>query len=105
MDDIQEELAEELMIMQSLIEENPCKMKHSLLTALKDVVHSFIGKNCIEGASREQVARYFGRDVRTLTRWKNTYADFPVARHNGHKEVSYDWIDIVRWKLSHKELW
>lgn len=100
----QEELVEELLVLNTIVQENPCGMNLGLMSALKEVVKSFIGKACIEGASREQVARYLGRDVRTITRWKDQYEDFPKSKHQGHKEISYDWIDVVRWKRKHVEL-
>lgn len=100
-----EELLKELVIVETMIKENPCRMNHTVMSALREVVHTFIGKNCVEGASRDQVARYLERDVRTITRWQQAYEDFPKPRHDGHKEVSYTWTDVVAWKLAHKDIY
>lgn len=80
--DERQRLLEEWMVMGTIVDENPCGMKNGLFAALREVVHSFIGKACIEGASREQVARYLQHDVRTITRWKEQYPDFPKAERS-----------------------
>lgn len=98
------ELLHDLSALSILIEENPCGMKNGLIKSLADVVRGIIIQRCTEGASREQVARYLKRDVRTIARWQNMYDDFPERKHCGHKEVSYNWLDVVKWKKNHSEL-
>lgn len=106
MESVQKELIEELLVIETMLKENPCGMEKGLIKALKEVAHSFIGKQCLEGASREQVAKYLQRDVRTLSRWKQEYDDFPTPILSpGKKEVTYNWMDIVHWKLAHKEIY
>lgn len=101
----QEELLKELIIVETMVKENPCRMKQGLLSSLTEVVRSFIGKHCIEGATREQVAKYFQRDVRTISHWKDRYDDFPKVKKDFSQNKTYNWIDIVEWKLKHKELY
>ena len=79
-------------------------MHDGLIGAIKEVFHGFVGKYCIESASKDQVATYLHRDVRTITRWSHEYSDFPHPRHEGHHEVSYNWMEVIRWKLNHQEL-
>ena len=101
----QQELLTELMVVENMIRENPCRMNMGLIGALKEVMRSFVGKYCIESASKDQVASYLQRDVRTITRWQKDYHDFPQPRHEGHREVSYNWHDVVLWKMKHKEIY
>ena len=98
-----EELLEEVIILEMMIRENPCRMKGSLLSSLADSVRGLFNRYIVNDASREDVARYFGVDVRTITRWRNEYDDFPIPRHNGHREISYCWKDVIGWKMKHKE--
>lgn len=63
----QEDLLMELMAIEVMVKENPCKVKCGVLASLKDVIHSFIGQHCMAGATREQVAKYLERDVRTIS--------------------------------------
>lgn len=104
MESNQQELLVEVMTIETLVKENPCHMKDGLIGALKEVMHSFIGKYCIEHASKEQVALYLGKDIRTISNWQRKYPDFPIGKKTGYIEKSYNWMDIVRWKLKHKEL-
>lgn len=87
-----------------MVRENPCGMKSIVLKSITEVLHSFVGRYCIESASKDQVAKYFNRDVRTITRWQQQYPDFPKPRHEGHHEVSYNWEEVVMWKIKHKEM-
>lgn len=105
MENESEELLRELLVVEHIVRENPCKMNTGVIKSLTNVIHNFIGEQCMENASRTDVARYYGRDVRTITRWKEQYPDFPVAHHHGHREISYNWFDVVKWKIKHKELW
>ena len=105
MEDNRQQLLEELLTAEVLIRENPCRLNNNVLGALKDVMRSFIGKYCIESASKDQVAIYLQRDVRTISRWMKDYSDFPKPRHEGHHEVSFNWMEVVHWKLKHKELY
>lgn len=104
MENNKQELLEELLTIETLVRENPCRMRDGLIGAIKEVFHSFVGKYCIESASKDQVAIYFNRNVRTITRWMQTYPDFPKPRHEGHHEVSYNWVEVVQWKLKHHDL-
>ena len=89
------ELINDLADLQTLVRENPCKLSHTLLAALHEVLCNFIGRHCIGTASKDQVAIFFNRDVRTISRWQERYPDFPQPRHNGHREVGYDWMEIL----------
>lgn len=99
-----QELLEEIMSVEALIKENPCGMSDGLIGALKEVLHSFIGNHCIEGASKEQVALYFNKDIRTITNWQKRFDDFPKGKKIGYMEKSFNWMDIIHWKLRHREL-
>lgn len=105
MEKAKKSLTEELAVVSMLVNENPCGMPKHVLQALRIGVKTLLGSHIGSGASREQVARYFHKDVRTISRWKTEYDDFPESRHDGHKEIEYDWIEIVRWKMKHSELW
>ena len=99
-----EELLMELAVIETMIKENPCGLKDGLLRSLKEVFRTFIGNHCVEGATREQVAKYFGRDVRTISHWKEKYPDFPEPKKNFANNKTYNWMDIIDFKLRHKEL-
>ena len=100
-----EDLLRELAVINTMITENPCGLKDSLFSSLKDVIKSIIGTHCIKGATREQVAKYFGRDVRTLSHWKEKFPDFPSPKKDFSANKTYNWMDIIEWKLKHKEIW
>lgn len=100
-----EELLMELAVVNTMITENPCGLKESLFNSLKDVIKSIICAHCIKGATREQVAKYFQRDVRTLSHWKDKYDDFPECKKDFAHNKTYNWMDIIEWKLKHKEIW
>lgn len=100
----QQDLLAELMAIEVMVKENPCKVKCGVLASLKEVIQSFIGNHCMAGATREQVAKYFERDVRTLSYWREKYDDFPQPKKDFAQNKTYNWIDIVKWKLNHKEL-
>lgn len=100
----QEDLLAELIAIEVMVKENPCRVKCGVLSSLREVIHSFIGTHCMAGATREQVAKYFGRDVRTLSHWKEKYDDFPEPKKDFAMNKTYNWLDIVKWKLKHKEL-
>ena len=99
-----EELLVELAVVETMIKENPCGLRGSIFEALKDVVKTFIGTHCVQGATREQVAKYFGRDVRTISHWKEKYDDFPKPKKDFAQNKTYNWLDVVKWKINHKEL-
>lgn len=101
----QDELLREMLVIETMVKENPCRMKKGLISSLTDVVRSFIGEHCIEGATREQVAKYFQRDVRTLSHWKDKYDDFPKCKKDFAHNKTYRWTDIIEWKLKHKDIW
>lgn len=101
----QEDLLMELMAIEVMVKENPCKVKCGVLASLKDVIHSFIGQHCMAGATREQVAKYLERDVRTISFWKEKYDDFPEPKKDFAKNKTYNWLDIVKWKMKHRELY
>ena len=69
----QQDLLMELMAIEVMVKENPCKVKCGVLASLKEVIPTFIGNHCMSGATREQVAKYFGRDVRTISHWREKY--------------------------------
>lgn len=94
----------ELAVINTMIAENPCGLKDSLFSSLKDVIKSIIGTHCIKGATREQVAKYFGRDVRTISHWREKYPDFPEPKKNFANNKTYNWMDIIEFKLRHREL-
>ena len=96
-----EQLLEDLQVAELMIEQNPCRMPDGVLSALSGTIKGLLGTHFMKGASKEQVAVYLGRDVRTITRWQQQYPDFPKPRHEGHQEVSYNWLEIVRWKVKH----
>lgn len=100
-----ERLLEELHVAELMVMENPCRMPDSVLGALRVAIKGVMGVHFMKGASRDQVASYLERDVRTLGRWAHQFPDFPKARHEGHLEVSYNWMDVVRWKMRHSELY
>lgn len=100
----QQDLLAELMAIEVMVKENPCKVKCGVLASLKEVIHSFIGNHCMAGATREQVAKYFERDVRTISHWREKYDDFPQPKKDFAQNKTYNWIDVVKWKLKHKEL-
>lgn len=100
----QDELLREMLVIETMVKENPCRMKKGLISSLTDVVRSFIGQHCIEGATREQVAKYLGRDVRSLSHYKAKYKDFPDTITNFAHNKTYNWIDIIGWKLKHKDI-
>lgn len=99
-----EDLLIELAVIETMVKENPCGLKEGLLRSLKDVIRSFIGAHCVQGATREQVAKYFGRDVRTLSHWREKYPDFPAPKKDFANNKTYNWMDIIEWKLRHKEI-
>lgn len=100
-----EKLLEEIYVAELLIKENPCGMNGVVFKSIAIVIKGLLSNRFMKGASRTQVARYLGRDVRTLTRWQKEYDDFPKAGHDGHLEVSYNWWDVVKWRLKHNELY
>ena len=99
-----EELLVELAVIETMVRENPCGLKAGLLHSLKEVVRSFIGNHCVQGATREQVAKYFSRDVRTISHWREKFDDFPTPKKDFANNKTYNWMDIIEWKLRHKEL-
>ena len=100
----QQDLLAELMAIEVMVKENPCKIKCGVLSSLREVIHAFIGNHCMAGATREQVAKYFERDVRTISHWKEKYDDFPKPKKDFAQNKTYNWIDVVKWKINHKEL-
>lgn len=100
-----EDLLIELAVIETMVRENPCGLRDGLLRSLKDVIRTFIGNHCVQGATREQVAKYFQRDVRTLSHWKDKYDDFPECKKDFAHNKTYNWMDIIEWKLKHKEIW
>ena len=100
----QQDLLMELMAIEVMVKENPCKVKCGVLASLKEVIHTFIGNHCMSGATREQVAKYFGRDVRTISHWREKYPDFPEVKKDFSQNKTYNWLDIVKWRLKHQEL-
>lgn len=96
-----EQLLEDLQVAELMVAQNPCRMPDGVLSALSGTIKGLLGAHFMKGASKEQVAVYLGRDVRTITRWQQQYPDFPRARHEGHQEVSYNWLEVVRWKVKH----
>lgn len=103
-DNSKEELLAELAVIDIMVKENPCGLKEGLFSSLREVLKSFIGNHCLQGATREQVAKYFGRDVRTISHWKEKYDDFPESKKNFAQNKTYNWMDIIKWKINHKEL-
>lgn len=104
MENNQEELLREILVVETMVKENPCGMKQRIISSLTEVVRSFIGQHCIEGATREQVAKYLGRDVRSLAHYKAKYDDFPKTIKNFAHNKTYNWMDIIDWKLKHKDI-
>ena len=100
----QEDLLAELMAIEVMVKENPCRVKCGVLSSLREVIHTFIGNHCMAGATREQVAKYFGRDVRTLSHWREKFPDFPKPKKDFAQNKTYNWLDVVKWKINHKEL-
>lgn len=100
----EDELLNELLVIQTLVVENPCRMNAAVKKGISVAIKTLIGSHLGSGASREQAARYLERDVRTLTRWRELYEDFPKPRHEGHLEISYDWVELIKFKLAHPEL-
>lgn len=100
----QQDLLAELMAIEVMVKENPCKVKCDVLSSLREVIHTFIGNHCMAGATREQVAKYFERDVRTISHWKEKYDDFPQPKKDFAQNKTYNWLDVVKWKINHKEL-
>lgn len=96
-----EQLLEDLQVAELMVAQNPCRMPDGVLSALSGTIKGLLGTHFMKGASKEQVAVYLGRDVRTITRWQQQYPDFPRPRHEGHQEVSYNWLEVVRWKVKH----
>lgn len=99
-----EDLLIELAVINTMITENPCGLKESLFSSLKDVIKSIIGTHCIKGATREQVAKYFGRDVRTLSHWREKFPDFPTPKKDFASNKTYNWMEVIEFKLKHPEL-
>ena len=64
-----------------------------------------VGKHCIEGATREQVAKYLERDVRTLSHWREKYHDFPEPKKDFAQNKTYNWLDVIEWKIRHKDIY
>lgn len=100
-----DKLLEELQVAELMIAQNPCRMPDSVMGALRVAIKGILGTHFMKGGSRDQVAIYLERDVRTLTRWQKEFPDFPPPRHEGHQEVSYNWMDVVRWKLRHMDIY
>lgn len=100
----QEDLLAELMAIEVMVKENPCKVKCGVLSSLREVIHTFIGNHCMAGATREQVAKYFERDVRTISHWREKFDDFPKPKKDFAQNKTYNWLDVVKWKINHKEL-
>lgn len=100
-----ERLLEDLYVAELMVQQNPCRMPDVVFLALSKTIKGLLGVHFMKGASRDQVAIYLERDVRTLSRWQKTFKDFPQPRHEGHQEVSYNWMDVVRWKLNHTEIY
>lgn len=99
-----EDLLIELEVIKTMVSENPCGLKEGLFRSLKEVFRSFVGNHCVQGATREQVAKYFNRDVRTLSHWREKYPDFPAPKKDFSMNKTYNWMDIIEWKLRHREL-
>lgn len=99
------QLLEDMQVAELMVRENPCRMPDSVLMALSWTIKGILGAHFMKGASRDQVAIYLERDVRTLTRWMEKYPDFPRPRHDGHQEVNFCWLDVVRWKLRHRDIY
>lgn len=100
-----EKLLEDLHVTELMVMQNPCRMPDKVLEAISAAIKGLMGTHFMKGASRDQVASYLERDVRTLARWSHQFADFPVPRHEGHLEVSYNWMDVVRWKMKHMDIY
>lgn len=99
-----DELIEAIAVCDVLAHENPCRMKDFSLGLLAKAVKTMVGKEYTKGMNQRAVGKYFGVDARTIQRWARKYPDFPVGRHDGDKEVSYDPLDVVAFKRRHKEL-
>lgn len=100
-----DQLLEDIQVAELMVKENPCRMPDGVLTAMSWAIKGMLGTHFMKGASKEQVAVYLKRDVRTITRWQSQYKDFPMPRHEGHQEVSYNWLEVIRWKLKHKDIY
>ena len=100
-----EKLLEELQLAELMVQQNPCRMPDSVLSSLRVAIKGILGTHFMKGGSRDQVASYLERDVRTLTRWQKEFPDFPQPRHEGHHDVTYNWIEIVRWKRKHSDIY
>lgn len=100
-----DKLLEELQVAELMIAQNPCRMPDSVMGALRVAIKGILGTHFMKGASRDQVASYLKRDTRTLTRWSHQFSDFPKPRHDGHQEVSYNWMDVVRWRMKHADIY
>lgn len=99
-----EDLLSELAVIETMVRENLCGLKSSMFNSIKDIFHSVVGNYCLRGATREQVAKYLNRDVRTLSHWKEKYADFPSPKKDFAQNKTYNWMEIISWKLNHREL-
>lgn len=100
-----ERLLEEIHLAELMVMENPCRMPDKVLAAIYWAIKGLLGDHFMKGASRDQVASYLKRDTRTLTRWSHQFGDFPKPRHDGHQEVSYNWMDVVRWRMKHADIY
>lgn len=100
-----EKLLEDLHVAELMVMQNPCRMPDRVLMGMHAAMRGLMGVHWMKGASRDQVASFLERDVRTLARWAHQFPDFPKPRHEGHLEVSYNWMDVVRWKMKHTEIY
>lgn len=97
-----QKLNEEMLIICSLIHENPCGMSAKTMRGLIAGIKSLFG-TIDTGMNLEQVSRYFGVDARTIRRWRKEYPDFPEGKKIGENSLSFPADKIVEWKIRHNK--
>jgi hypothetical protein len=43
--------------------------------------------------------------VRTISHWKERFDDFPKPKKDFAQNKTYNWLDVIEWKIRHKELY
>lgn len=96
-----EELREEVKLVELMIEENPCKMPDGIFSVLAKGLKALVKEHTEGRMSRSDVASHFHVSERTIQRWEEE-RDFPKPHRHGHKELSYNADEIIRWKMNNK---
>lgn len=94
------ELLETLELMCTAVKNNPCQKDSTFFGYLAKTIKGFIISHF--DMSLTQVARYFRTSVRTIERWQDLRG-FPRGQRNGHKELSFNIEDILKWEKEQQQ--